>query len=333
MNKERFFILTVDTEPDNEWGRPALNEMTTRNAGEIRRFQELCMDFGIRPVYLIDYKMSKSDILKSALKDALRQDACEIGAHLHPWSTPPLDFNVTDDDCLNHPFCTQYPPEAFTAKIETLVESIKSGFGVSPVSFRAGRYVISKEYLLLLKRYGFRVDCSVTPYRRWSRNNSIPGSDFRGFAPSPFFWDEDKTLLEVPISVLTLYKNNSIFNPYRFISNPRIKLVLDKLFGNFRFLLNGGNMFFHYKKYNAVEYFIIRFTKESDLNILEGMLHSSELVLGGCFSRRNRLDRYWKTLKKSFRMIRKFGYKPVTLSEYYKIYSSRLPSRISKLSV
>jgi len=303
MKASKYFILTVDTEPDNEWSRPGLTEMTRHNARAIPRFHALCREFGISPVYLVDYQMSSDPALRKYLPAYLEKGECEIGAHLHPWSTPPYEHRVTNDDFKYHPFCTEYPLNVFLAKLESLVKSIKENFGVSPETFRAGRYVISGKYALSLKDYGFRVDCSVTPLRRWEPKRNAPGSDYTNMTPEPFFWDKDKKLLEIPLSAMIIKKKNSIFNPFRFSQKD-------------------VNWFFRYKKYKSLEYFLKKYIDEASLNLLQGMLHSSELVLGGCFKNKGALDKYWKALRRSFELITHAGYQSKTLSEYSKLYSS-----------
>lgn len=320
MRKDKYFILTVDTEPDNEWGRSTEGEMAMRNAEEIPRFQDLCRKFGLRPVYLIDYQMSQNEKVKECLTGFFKNGECEIGAHLHPWSTPPFDFKVTEDDYRSHPFCTQYPIDVFLAKMNSLTKSIQSNFGVSPISFRAGRYVITRDYLIAIREFGFRVDCSVTPSRKWSHDITVQGADFTDFTSSPFFWDAERELLEVPISSLAIERKRSMFNPYKIASNYNVRLGLDKVLGTLRFPLKGGDLFFHYKKYDSVEFFIRNYSNNPKKNLLHGMLHSSELILGGCFKKRHHFNNYWNALRRSFELITDMGYRPKTLSEYYEDY-------------
>ena len=52
----RNFIITVDTEGDNLWRWKKGEPITTNNVHFIPRFQELCEEFGFKPVYLTKYK-------------------------------------------------------------------------------------------------------------------------------------------------------------------------------------------------------------------------------------------------------------------------------------
>ena len=98
------FIVTVDTEPDNEWSRPNAGNLTCQNAKSLPRFQALCEMYDVKPVYLVDYVMAGDGFASEFLADCSTQGRCEIGAHMHPWSNPPFDFTVTNDDYSYHPF-------------------------------------------------------------------------------------------------------------------------------------------------------------------------------------------------------------------------------------
>ena len=52
------FIITVDTEGDNESSRP--NPIETRNAAFLPRFQALCEEFAFKPTWLTNYEMAMS---------------------------------------------------------------------------------------------------------------------------------------------------------------------------------------------------------------------------------------------------------------------------------
>ena len=65
---KRNFIITVDTEGDNQWSIYNGQSITTENANFIPRFQEMCEGFGFKPVYLVNYEMASIDFLLDYLK-------------------------------------------------------------------------------------------------------------------------------------------------------------------------------------------------------------------------------------------------------------------------
>jgi hypothetical protein len=84
-----YFLITVDTEADNQWADPV--PVTTKNIRFIPRFQELCDRFGFKPTYLCSYEMVKAPLVHDTIAPYAKSSRAEIGAHLHPWSTPPFE--------------------------------------------------------------------------------------------------------------------------------------------------------------------------------------------------------------------------------------------------
>lgn len=205
-----FFLITIDTEGDNLWTRP--QEITTRNAEYLGRFQSLCDRYGLRPTYLTNYEMALSPVFEELGRDLVRRGAGEIGMHLHGWNSPP-DRPLTPDDHACHPYLIEYPLEDMRAKIRYLTDLLQETFEVPMRSHRAGRWAMDERYARLLIEAGYRVDCSVTPGVSWTRSAGAPhgtgGRDYTGFPNGWYFVDPDdlcspgsSSLLEVPPTIV-----------------------------------------------------------------------------------------------------------------------------------
>jgi hypothetical protein len=182
------FVITLDTEPDNEWGRPSV--ATTENARFIPRFHDLCQQVGgFKVTYLMTYEMAEDPFLRGYLLPRLRAGECEVGAHLHPWNTPPV-VPATDDDMRHHPYPYEYPPEVQRAKLHTLVMAIQRHYDVEPVSYKAGRWGLDGFHAGLLDEMGFRADTSVCPGVNWGPSKGDPrgrgGPNFTRASPHPY---------------------------------------------------------------------------------------------------------------------------------------------------
>ena len=181
------FVITLDTEPDNEWCRPRV--ATTQNARFVPRFHELCVRNGLKVTYLMTYEMAEDAFLREYLPPRLRAGECEAGAHLHPWNTPPL-VPVTADDLRHHPYPYEYPREVQRAKLETLVASIERHYGRRPVSYKPGRWGHDGGHAALLDELGFRADTSVCPGVNWGPSKGAPdgtgGPNFNSASPRPY---------------------------------------------------------------------------------------------------------------------------------------------------
>lgn len=82
-------VVTIDTEPDNQWNADLRKNPTFNNIYEIYRLQKIFDKFKTKPTYLVSYSVIKCGAV-SGLKDIARSVPCEIGTHLHSWETPPI---------------------------------------------------------------------------------------------------------------------------------------------------------------------------------------------------------------------------------------------------
>ena len=95
MDKDKnkpIFIVTVDTESDDAWLKPEVIKLD--NIKMIPRFQDLCEKYDIFPTYLLTYECASREESISVFKPILDRQKCEIGHHLHIWSTPPFKNRI-----------------------------------------------------------------------------------------------------------------------------------------------------------------------------------------------------------------------------------------------
>lgn len=200
-------IVTIDTEEDN-WGGYRDDRFTVKNIGRIQALQDMFDSYLVRPTYLVSYPVATDDNAVALLKAILDDGRCEIGTHCHPWSTPPVD----EKKDARHSMLCNLAPELQMKKIGRLHEVIRDRFGVTPISFRAGRWGFSREVAETIHRYGYKVDTSVTPFIDWSRSF---GPDFSECLPDVYRFSPDDIrkksprgeLLEVPATIGFLQEN------------------------------------------------------------------------------------------------------------------------------
>ncbi len=166
-------LVTIDTEPDDLWSKPGT--ISFDHLPMLRQLQELCRRHGLQPTYLVTHCVAGHPPSAAVLNELLQAGDCEIGAHLHAWTTPPehdLDRRTT----TVYPYLYEYPVETQRAKLRRLVDQIGESFGVSPRSYRAGRWGLDSTSLDLLEELGFIVDSTVTPWFSWrERPGLTPG--------------------------------------------------------------------------------------------------------------------------------------------------------------
>lgn len=98
---KRNFIITVDTEGDNQWSIYNGQNITTENANFIPRFQEMCEEFGFKPVYLVNYEMANNDFLMDYLKKNKKKEFAK-SEHISIRGTLHLSINWKESLMLIH---------------------------------------------------------------------------------------------------------------------------------------------------------------------------------------------------------------------------------------
>jgi hypothetical protein len=199
-------IITVDTEGDNQW--EARLPRSTENIRFIPRFQELCQRYAFSPTYLCTYEATASAAFDDVLLPVHRSGRGEIGAHLHPWTTPPL--SPWDRSEVAPAYPSELPAGVFAAKLACLTRLLADKLGSPPRSYRAGRWGLSAAHIPFLLELGYIVDCSVTPLVSWTdRGARERGQDFTDAPVMPYFmaWGDPgrpgrSGLLEVPVTIL-----------------------------------------------------------------------------------------------------------------------------------
>jgi len=123
------------------------------------------------------------------------QKTADIGVHLHPWVNPPFDEQVNGYNS----FAGNLPKELEEKKLVALRDAIGDKIGITPTTYRAGRYGIGPHTTALLRKHGFVMDSSIRSRFDYSGEG---GPDFLAVGSEPFWWDDDRGLLEVPLTTV-----------------------------------------------------------------------------------------------------------------------------------
>ena len=158
---KRYLFITIDTEEDN-WGE-YVSRPSVENIYRIPRLQEIFDRHSAVPTYLVNYPVASDAKAVRILNDIRKRGGCEIGSHLHPWNTPPLE----EEGIPRNYFMHNLPVGLIRRKMETLQGTIRKNFGVEPVSFRAGRWGFGPGVASVIRSMGYRVDTSMTPFCEW----------------------------------------------------------------------------------------------------------------------------------------------------------------------
>ena len=275
-------LVTVDVEEEGLFSgvyRPCGN--TVENTRGLERFQAFCDNYTIRPTYLVDTPVI-DDYRSAELLRTIQDDGrCEVGAHLHPWCTPPHEEHINQRNTL---MCN-LPERLQREKLVCLTEMIEKHSGRRPTSFRAGRLGLDMLGARILHELSYIVDSSVLPFSDLSAEG---GPNFCRAPYTPYYLQGEELckpncsgfLLEVPIS--------AGYNWLNFERARRVRSVVARLAPRSQLavrVLNRSGMV-RYLRFLPELYSAAQMKQLVDAYLMHGapcmvmMLHSSSLVPG-----------------------------------------------------
>jgi hypothetical protein len=316
-------IVTVDTESDNQWAYEG--RITLENLQHLPRFQALCEKHGYVPTYLLACEVLEDRTFVGRLAQWRRSGAAEIGAHLQPWTTPPYTAEEERNRVMQA-FPSELPAPLFRRKLQCLTERIADAFGEPPRNFRAARWGLNGTMVAALAEAGYTADCSVTPKISWRDQKGLPGGpggpDYRCAPVEPFeVASEDvcrtgrSGLLEVPMTIIytgPLVREKGALASWLSRQPENIlKKVLNRLWFRRKWLrVMPDSRVSDWKN-------ICESAARNGLSVLEFMVHSSELAVGGSplTKTAGEVEFVYHHLEEMFRYLRTRGVSSGTLSQ------------------
>lgn len=287
-----YLVVTVDTEADDQWGKG--DTPTLENIKALPRFQQLCETFGMKPTYLITFEVAHDPFASSLLRGWQERGGAEIGAHLHPWTTPPLKKG----EGLERAFPNELSDEALRDKLALLTDEIEKMIGTRPTSYRAGRWGFDARQAALLGELGYLIDSSVTPGISWRESKGAAegrgGPDFT--RESAHTHRLDNAVLEVPMTILRagLLRRRRWLRIFENTTDWKLRMV-------------------------------VRAAMRQKLPAIVFMIHSSELMVGKSpyVKTEAQLENVYARLEHLFAYCKQQGIAGVTMTQFAKEYADR----------
>ncbi len=185
--------LVVDTEEDFDWtGSFSRHHTVVQSLEGIHRGHRIFRSVGLRPCYVVDHPIISDARAGDIFGPWLEANECVIGAHLHPWVTPPFEEVV----CPYNSYACNLDADLERRKLAILTEKIRQVLGLSPLIYKAGRYGLDIRREDSLRALGFEIDTSVLPFRDYS--GIAGGPNFFGYPEQPFWTNPANGLFYLP---------------------------------------------------------------------------------------------------------------------------------------
>lgn len=189
------FIITIDTEEEFDWDQPFTRENhSLEHIASIEKFQKLCNQNNVNPIYLVDYPIVANDAAVELIGHYVKRNLADVGIQLHGWVNPPFDEDVNNFNS----YASNLPPELERAKLTNLYEFIEKRFAIKPMIYRAGRYGAGLNTYNILRDLGVKIDTSVRSRFSYKLQD---GPDYSKYPINPY-WIEKNTLLELPVTTV-----------------------------------------------------------------------------------------------------------------------------------
>jgi hypothetical protein len=190
--------ISIDVEEEGLFsGEYARTPPGVTNVAQLKRLEFIPREFGFPLTLLVTYQVARDPGAREVLYYWRDRYGTEIGAHLHPWNTPPF-AELSEPEPVRS---EKIPLPVLKEKLANLVSAIQEGLGVTPRSFRMGRFDWGPQLLSLLPEMGFKVDSSMVPLTQ-----KVGGPDYFLAPNDPFRLPvpgaAGGTLMEVPVTMI-----------------------------------------------------------------------------------------------------------------------------------
>ncbi|MFN7919318.1 MAG: hypothetical protein U0Q16_04430 [Bryobacteraceae bacterium] len=185
-------LAVVDTEEEFDWSQPCSPGNTGVTAmRDLWRCQRIFESYGLCAMYAADYPVVSDDDGWRFLEEPLSKGTCEVGAHLHPWVTPP----IAEDLIPRHTYPGNLPDTLERRKLETITHLLERRMGHAPLAYKAGRYGLGPRTVQHLEQLGYRVDLSLAPAFDYSGDG---GPDYERYDTAPQWAGPRSPILMLP---------------------------------------------------------------------------------------------------------------------------------------
>ena len=175
--------IIVDCEEGFDWHHPVRGTpFDLVSIGRLPRLIERTSKLGAVLTLMVTYPVLQDDTAWRHLAALVATGGAVLGAHLHPWVTPPFDEAPT----IVNSYQGNLPPELEAAKLATLTEAMRARTGRTPILFKAGRSGFGPATAPILAAQGYEADLSYMPCWTYEAQG---GPSFVGMTGDPFFFE------------------------------------------------------------------------------------------------------------------------------------------------
>ena len=211
-------IVLIDAEEEFDWDRAFDRGATgTTSTRQLLEAQALFESLGVHATYVVTHPVAADLESSSVMRQIAASPNATIGAHLHPWVTPPFDEQIS----VNNSYPGNLDGALEREKLRCVCQAIKGNIGVHPSVYQAGRYGFGPRTATTLEELGFLVDFSPAPPFDYRAEG---GPNFSHHGVSPRWIGSRHEILSVPVTGAYVgFVQSRAHELYRLATHPTLK--------------------------------------------------------------------------------------------------------------
>ncbi len=211
-------IVLIDAEEEFDWARAFDRSATgTTATRQLLEAQGMFESLGVHATYVVTHPVAADPESSSVMRQIATSPRVTIGAHLHPWVTPPFDEQVS----VNNSYPGNLDGALEREKLRCVCQAIQDNIGVQPRVYQAGRYGFGPRTARTLEELGFVVDFSPAPPFDYRVEG---GPNFSDHGVSPRWIGARREILSVPVTGAYVgFVQSRAHELYRLATHPGLK--------------------------------------------------------------------------------------------------------------
>jgi len=211
-------IVLIDAEEEFDWSRAFDRSATgTTSTRQLLEAHGMFESLGVHATYVVTHPVAADPESSSVMRQIATSPRVTVGAHLHPWVTPPFDEQIS----VNNSYPGNLDGALEREKLRCVCRAIQDNVGVQPHVYQAGRYGFGPRTATTLEELGFVVDFSPAPPFDYRAEG---GPNFSRHGVSPRWIGPRQQILSVPVTGAYVgFVQSKAHDLYRLATHSRLK--------------------------------------------------------------------------------------------------------------
>lgn len=198
-------LVTIDVEVDKDFEWKVSSNFSFKSIKEMTqgKFLDLCLRYKIKPVLFLSPEILRHNESVQLILKFKEETSCELASHLH---TEFQRIDWGEESYYSGKLINEVQAELeYDAEFKLMndyLSDFEKVFNYKPVSFRPGRYGMSKNTYDILTKLGYKYSSTITPGLLWNFKDDIKVDFTKESNSHKIINTKFGRILEIPICIL-----------------------------------------------------------------------------------------------------------------------------------